>query len=169
MNQRIDHTSNDRGTLHPGGKPRCAPHPQRAAAPASPWDIAAFWELWAEHRDHVYQVCLRHTDGNHAEAEEALAEAMLKARKSLVGSFEVPRMPAAWLNRLALNRCLDLRGAKARRLRLEGQAAELARWSKFHCLGPSCSEPPRIRWRDCWASGRRGCDVCCSSDRPGSV
>ena len=124
MNQLLDHTTDGRSAPDLECQPERMPPHEGVGALASPWDIAAFWNLWAQHRDHLYRVCLRHTDGNHAEAEDALAEAMLKARKSLVGSAEVLQMPKAWLSRLTQNLCIDLGRAKARRRRLEDQAAE---------------------------------------------
>jgi RNA polymerase sigma-70 factor, ECF subfamily len=70
-----------------------------------------FEELTNEHKDAVYRQMLR-VCGNHADAEDVLMEALLKAYKSLgqlrdAGSFR------AWLGQIARRLCWQLREREA--------------------------------------------------------
>ena len=79
-------------------------------------DDAAFWRLWEGHRRELLEVCLRQMRGNHAEAEDALGQIMLKARERL--PLHAARITALrpWLIRMARNLCIDIQ--RGRRLGL---------------------------------------------------
>jgi RNA polymerase sigma-70 factor (ECF subfamily) len=53
--------------------------------------------------------------GNHAEAEDALGQVMLKAQQQMVVSASQIATPRAWLTRLAHNLCIDIQRDLARR------------------------------------------------------
>ncbi|MUG95074.1 sigma-70 family RNA polymerase sigma factor [Scytonema sp. UIC 10036] len=69
---------------------------------------SAFWQLWQEYRDYLYRCCLKWMGGNVAEAEDALSQAMLKAREKVrdynggITNFK------AWLTQLTKNLCVDI-------------------------------------------------------------
>jgi RNA polymerase sigma factor (sigma-70 family) len=84
-------------------------------------DSAAFWELWALHREHLYSICARAMGGNHAEAEDALSQAMLKARHEMTVRAEKIDAPRAWLTRLTRNLCIDIRRDLGRRAKAAEQ------------------------------------------------
>src|SRR5690349_19900315 len=42
-------------------------------------DFSAFWDLWQRYRKYLFVVCLRYMGGMHADAEDALSQAMLRA------------------------------------------------------------------------------------------
>ena len=84
-------------------------------------DTAAFWDLWAMHRDHLSSVCTQAMNGNQAEAEDALTEVMLKARREMVNRLGNIAVPQAWLTRLAQNLCMDIQRNSARQARLVKQ------------------------------------------------
>ncbi|NEQ35970.1 MAG: sigma-70 family RNA polymerase sigma factor [Okeania sp. SIO3I5] len=67
-----------------------------------------FWQVWGDHRDRLYRYCLRLMNSNHADAEDALSEAMVKAW-NMVRKFagKIANLPA-WLMTLTRNLCLDL-------------------------------------------------------------
>lgn len=89
-------------------------------------DAGAFWDLWALHQQHLYAVCARAMDGNHAEAEDALSQVMLKARQQLAVSASQVAAPRAWLTRLARNLCIDIQRDLGRRTRANRQLELLA-------------------------------------------
>lgn len=64
-----------------------------------------FWHVWMAHRDYLQRFSLRFSNGNAADAEDALSDAMLKA----AAAFEttVVRNERAWLLRLVYNACMD--------------------------------------------------------------
>ncbi|NET45768.1 MAG: sigma-70 family RNA polymerase sigma factor [Okeania sp. SIO2B3] len=74
-----------------------------------------FWQVWCEHRDRFYRCCLRLMNSNHADAEDALSEAMVKALDK-VRKFagKIANLPA-WLMTLTRNLCLDLIRKRSRR------------------------------------------------------
>jgi RNA polymerase sigma factor (sigma-70 family) len=84
-------------------------------------DAGAFWDLWALHQQHLYAVCARAMDGNHAEAEDALSQVMLKARQQLAVSASQVAAPRAWLTRLARNLCIDIQRDLGRRTKANRQ------------------------------------------------
>jgi RNA polymerase sigma-70 factor (ECF subfamily) len=88
-----------------------------------------FEELTNEHKDAVYRQMLR-VCGNHADAEDVLMEALLKAYRSL-GQLREPAAFRAWLAQIARRLCFQLREreAMAPLLQLsvmEDEGAELA-------------------------------------------
>ena len=72
-------------------------------APANKREV--FWTIWLAHRDDLARHSLRFSSGNHADAEDALSEAMLKAAQAFQTS--AVREPRAWLLRLVFNACID--------------------------------------------------------------
>jgi RNA polymerase sigma factor (sigma-70 family) len=86
-------------------------------------DQQAFWTLWLRHRPTLFAVCLREFDGNRVDAEDALGQAMLRARQKL------PRFAASvgnvrsWMARVTSNVCRDIQRARARDARTEEQLA----------------------------------------------
>jgi RNA polymerase sigma-70 factor (ECF subfamily) len=70
-----------------------------------------FWPLWQAHAKRLFSICLREMNRNWADAEDALSETMLRA---------LARMPAdvdcaeAWLTRVAVNLCRDIKRKHAR-------------------------------------------------------
>jgi RNA polymerase sigma-70 factor (ECF subfamily) len=88
-----------------------------------------FEELTNEHKDAVYRQMLR-VCGNHADAEDVLMEALLKAYRSL-GQLREAAAFRAWLGQIARRLCFQLREreAMAPLLQLsvmEDEGAELA-------------------------------------------
>ncbi|GEM_PF-774213 len=69
--------------------------------------ISQFWQQWQEHRDLLYRACLRFANGNAADAEDLLSQAMLKAWEQVqkyaghIANFK------AWLVQLTRNFCID--------------------------------------------------------------
>lgn len=77
---------------------------------------AAFWPVWLAHRDYLYRYSLRFSNGNTADAEDAMGEAMLKAVQAF--SHAEIRNHRAWLLRLVHNACMDRYRVKERQNRL---------------------------------------------------
>jgi RNA polymerase sigma factor (sigma-70 family) len=79
-------------------------------------EAIAFWTLWERYRqDLLYPCCLRWMGGNHADAEDALSSASLKAWRGLAaGAHEIANVKA-WLLRLLYNLCMDMRKSHDRR------------------------------------------------------
>ena len=71
-------------------------------------DISAFWELWRWHQGYLYSRCLSWMAGNHADAEEALSRATLKAWSKLPKYAGTITNSKAWLTRLTHNLCIDI-------------------------------------------------------------
>jgi RNA polymerase sigma-70 factor (ECF subfamily) len=70
-----------------------------------------FEELANEHKDAVYRQMLR-VCGNHADAEDVLMEALLKAYRSL-GQLREAAAFRAWLGQIARRLCWQLRAREA--------------------------------------------------------
>jgi len=70
-----------------------------------------FEELVNEHKDAVYRQMLR-VCGNHADAEDVLMEALLKAYRSL-GQLREAAAFRAWLGQIARRLCFQLREREA--------------------------------------------------------
>lgn len=85
----------------PVAAPTAVPPPAADAATAE----ARFWQIWLSHRDYLYRFSLRFSNGNAADAEDAMSEAMLKA----AAAFQEAdiRNQRAWLLRLVHNACMD--------------------------------------------------------------
>lgn len=77
-------------------------------------DDSAVWELWQRHTGELYPLCFTLMNRHRADAEDALAQAMLRAIRQL------PRFAAnivsvrAWLRRLTRNVCMDIQRDRAR-------------------------------------------------------
>lgn len=126
-------------------------------------DDAAFWSVWQRHKQHLYEVSLRHLSGMHADADEAVSRSMLIARDRLPDYAATIVNLEAWLTRLACNVCLDMhrerRGARGAALSLDEvhpHEEPLARTlsPEDECLlsevresiaGAIASLPPRLR------------------------
>jgi RNA polymerase sigma-70 factor (ECF subfamily) len=77
-------------------------------------DQDAFWTLWIRHTPRLRAVCLREMRGNRVNAEDALHEAMLRARERLPRFAAHITSPASWLSRLTSNVCKDIYREHAR-------------------------------------------------------
>jgi RNA polymerase sigma factor (sigma-70 family) len=82
---------------------------------------AVFWPVWLTHRDYLYRYSLRFSNGNAADAEDAMGEAMLKAVEAFPHA-EI-RNHRAWLLRLVHNACMDRYRVKERQNRLMSDMA----------------------------------------------
>jgi RNA polymerase sigma-70 factor (ECF subfamily) len=106
------------------------------ARSAAGGDGAAFAELVRRHAPRVRALCAA-TLRNSEEAEDAAQEAFLKAHRAL-GRFSGEASFGTWLHRIAVNHCLDVLRAAARR-RSESLDAMLEADSS--ALGRALSEP----------------------------
>lgn len=86
-------------------------------------DCTAFWELWQQHQDYLYQRCLTSMGGNYSNAEEAFSQATLKAWDKLPDYAEKITNVRAWLTRLTHNLCVDIH-RKHRRMAMEIESIE---------------------------------------------
>ncbi|MEA2336830.1 MAG: hypothetical protein QOE82_837 [Thermoanaerobaculia bacterium] len=71
-------------------------------------DHDAFWQLWLEHRLHLYGVCLRQMRGSTADALDAVSRSMLLAFRKLPAHATKIENLQAWLTRLTRNVCNDI-------------------------------------------------------------
>jgi len=71
-------------------------------------DRDAFWQLWLEHRLHLYGVCLRQMRGSTADALDAVSRSMLLAFRKLPAHATKIENLQAWLTRLTRNVCNDI-------------------------------------------------------------
>lgn len=71
-------------------------------------DREAFWQLWLEHRLHLYGVCLRQMRGSTADALDAVSRSMLLAFRKLPAHATKIQNLQAWLTRLTRNVCADI-------------------------------------------------------------
>ncbi|MCP3061364.1 sigma-70 family RNA polymerase sigma factor [Myxococcus sp. K38C18041901] len=74
-----------------------------------------FWELWRQHQPRLLARSVRQLGGNHADAEDALGAAMLRAAEAWPRESPHLRNPEAWLARILHNTCVDQHRARARR------------------------------------------------------
>jgi RNA polymerase sigma factor (sigma-70 family) len=79
-------------------------------------DQLAFWALWQRHQEHLFSVCLRQMRGIHADAEDALSRAMLRAQDKMPRYAGELLDPKAWLTRLTYNVCVETHREERRRL-----------------------------------------------------
>jgi RNA polymerase sigma-70 factor (ECF subfamily) len=84
---------------------------------------SAFWELWEQHKDYLYNHCLRWMNNNSVEAEEAMSFSMLRAWEKLPKhAFKITNV-RAWLTRITYNLCIDIHRQKAGKLSI-GESIE---------------------------------------------
>ncbi|MBZ4414787.1 sigma-70 family RNA polymerase sigma factor [Myxococcus sp. XM-1-1-1] len=74
-----------------------------------------FWELWRQHQPRLLARSVRQLGGNHADAEDALGAAMLRAAEAWPRESHRLHNPEAWLTRILHNTCVDQHRARARR------------------------------------------------------
>ena len=67
-----------------------------------------FSQKWREYQDHLYRCCLKWVDGNHANAEEALSRAAVKAWNKVKDGKYIVTNFKAWLTKLTRNLCVDI-------------------------------------------------------------
>jgi RNA polymerase sigma factor (sigma-70 family) len=88
---------------------------------------SAFWTLWMKHSPRLFAVCLRAMRGNRMEAEDALAQAMLRAFDKLPRLAAGISTPASWLVRMTANVCMDIYRDRARSTKATARLERL--WS----------------------------------------
>ncbi|SRR5690606_16180892 len=82
---------------------------------------AAFWQGWMEHKNYLLQLALRWMSGNHADAEDLLSRACLKAHDRYLRDAPRIRKLRPWLARLLHNVCMDEHRKRAVRNRVAEQ------------------------------------------------
>jgi len=75
---------------------------------------AAFWQLWEQYRDELYQCCIKWIGGNPTDAEDALSRAMLKAWEKVQQYAGKITNFKSWLTRLTHNLCVDIHRERSR-------------------------------------------------------
>lgn len=80
----------------------------RGAVADSDAIVSQFWQLWQEMHDQLYRCCLKLMNYNSTDAEDALSQAMLKAREKVVQYTGKIRNLKAWLMQVTRNLCIDL-------------------------------------------------------------
>ena len=78
-------------------------------------DEQEFKQMYNEHADRVYNVCINYLH-NTEEAEEATQDVFVKAYNSFT-SFQGQAKVSTWLYRIAVNQCLDQLKARKRKKR----------------------------------------------------
>ena len=78
------------------------------AATGSDDIVSEFWQLWQEMHDQLYRCCLRLMNYNSTDAEDALSQAMLKAREKVQRYAGKIRNLKAWLMQVTRNLCVDI-------------------------------------------------------------
>ena len=76
--------------------------------------VSQFWQLWQEMRDRLYHCCLKLMNYNSTDAEDALSQAMLKAREKVLKYAGKIRNWKAWLMQVTRNLCIDLIGKRSK-------------------------------------------------------
>jgi DNA-directed RNA polymerase specialized sigma24 family protein len=67
-----------------------------------------FWKLWQEEWESLYRCCLKRMGNNPTLAEDALSQAMLKAREKVqAGACRIENFKA-WVRTLTRNLCTDM-------------------------------------------------------------
>ncbi|MEW6730795.1 MAG: RNA polymerase sigma factor [Acidobacteriota bacterium] len=77
-------------------------------------DMEAFGKLWLKYHRYYYNLCLKWMAGNHADAEDALSKAMLKALNKLRQQDVKINNIKSWLTRLIFNLCVDIHRERKR-------------------------------------------------------
>jgi RNA polymerase sigma factor (sigma-70 family) len=78
-------------------------------------DSKVFWELWLLHQDYLYHCCLKWMDGNVADTQDVMSQAMLKAWERLPLHAQKITNLKAWLARFAHNLCIDIHRERSRK------------------------------------------------------
>lgn len=73
-----------------------------------------FWDVWRDHRPKLFRLSLHRTGGHHADAEDALSTAMLRAFEAFQEQRHGLKDMEAWLARILLNTCTDTLRARSR-------------------------------------------------------
>lgn len=69
---------------------------------------AHFWQLWQQEWESLYRCCLKQMGNNQTLAEDALSQAMLKAREKVqAGACRIASFKA-WVRTLTRNLCTDI-------------------------------------------------------------
>lgn len=96
-----------------------APLETDSHVPGVPGDTGDFWSLWGQCQDDLMSHhCMRWMDGNHADAEDALSEASLRAYQAWSSKAAELRNFKGWFVRLVQNHCNNVRKAHTRRTRV---------------------------------------------------
>ena len=70
--------------------------------------VSQFWQLWQEMHDPLYRCCLKLMNYNSTDAEDALSQAMLKAREKVLKYVGKIHNLKAWLMQVTRNLCIDI-------------------------------------------------------------
>ena len=90
-------------------------------------DATAFWALWRDQQTHFLRLCLRWMGGNHADAEDALSSAGVKAWQYLEAHPREIANVKAWLTKLLYNHCMNIRKANQKYWHYDPLAASAER------------------------------------------
>jgi RNA polymerase sigma-70 factor (ECF subfamily) len=91
--------------LRQGGLPYAETEGQSLIERARDGDAAAFEQLYLNHRDRIYALCLN-LSGNREEAQDLLQETFVRAYQALP-RFRGRSRFSTWLHRIAANLCCD--------------------------------------------------------------
>ena len=86
--------------------------------------VSQFWQLWQEMQDQLYRCCLRLMNFNSTDAEDALSQAMLKAREKVLRYAGKIRNLKAWLMQVTRNLCVDIISKRSK----EAAGADSLEW-----------------------------------------
>ncbi|HEY6553565.1 MAG TPA: sigma-70 family RNA polymerase sigma factor [Vicinamibacteria bacterium] len=86
----------------------------------------AFWALWRNHDEFLHRLSLRLLKGRHADAEDALSAAKLKAMSYFCSDAVAPVNARALLARLLYTTCMDIHRQRCREEDKAGAAESLA-------------------------------------------
>jgi RNA polymerase sigma factor (sigma-70 family) len=105
-------------------------------------DPQAFWDLWAQYRGWLFQICYARMGRRREDAEDALSEVMQKAREALPREALRIRSLGAWLRRTTVNVCIDLYRRDRTRCQVLNAAkvtspAQLSDVQSIQCASPA--------------------------------
>lgn len=103
-------------------------------------ETTAFWQLWGRHQNYLYSRCLTWMGGNHADAEEALSQATLKACEKWQDYAGKITNPKAWLTQLTRNLCMDMHRERNRGARGVESLENIAE-AEHECAASSIPSP----------------------------
>ncbi|MFY1825699.1 RNA polymerase sigma factor [Myxococcus fulvus] len=110
-----------------------------------------FWQVWRQHQPRLFARSVRQLGGNHADAEDALGAAMLRAAEAWPRESHRLRNPEAWLTRILHNTCVDQHRARARRAEGLGDDTYTEATAPLHAPSPEQllleRERARLLWR----------------------